>query len=161
MAENSNNSIQNQQELQQSLLYLEYLKEQITNLNEQSEVLELALKEHNMAKETLNNLNNLEKDNQILVPIGADSLVFAKVVDDSKVIINIGAGIAIEDKIGEASKKLTSRIKSIGENQKKIKETVDNLQEQAILLSSQIEEKYKTLKNASNVQPTPGQTNVS
>ena len=46
-------AISSQEELQQSLMYLEYLKEQITGLKEQLEVLELAIKEHNQAIETL------------------------------------------------------------------------------------------------------------
>ena len=107
MAQNEEANLSAQQELQQSLIYLEYIKEQITVLKEQSEVLELAQNEHNQAIETLKDFKNISKKNEVLIPIGADSLVFAKIEDPSKVIINVGAGIAIEEKIGDAIKKIT------------------------------------------------------
>jgi prefoldin alpha subunit len=155
------NVVASQQELQQSMMYLEYLKEQITTLKEQFEVLELAVNEHNQAIETLKDFNNLDKKNEILVPIGADSLVFAKISDSSKVIINVGAGIAIEEKLGKSIETLTSRIEKIDENRKKIKDTIENLSEQAIMLSSEIEEKYRTLQNSQDVQGNLGPQNVS
>jgi prefoldin alpha subunit len=130
--------IKNQQELQQSLIYLEYVKEQISTLNEQFEILELAIREHNQAIETLKDFDNLKKNNEILIPIGADSLVFAKVADPSKVILNIGAGVAVEEKIDNAVTKLTTRIEKIEGNKKKIQETIQSLQDQATMLSSTI-----------------------
>lgn len=138
-------NIANQQELQQSLMYLEYLKEQIVVLKEQFEILDLAIKEHYQAIETLNDFENLGKNNEILVPIGADSLVFAKVVDDSKVIMNIGSGLAMEEKLGSAIEKLNSRIERIEENKNKIQTTIENLQQQATMLTSSIEEKYSSI----------------
>lgn len=136
------NAISTQQELQQSLMYLEYIKEQIVALKEQSEILELAIKEHNQAIDTLKDFDNLDKNNEILIPIGADSLVYAKVMDDSKVILNIGSGIAKEEKIETAIEKLTSRIEKIEESKSKIENTMNTLQDQATMLTSSIEEKY-------------------
>jgi len=75
------NAISTQQELQQSLMYLEYLKEQIVALKEQSEILELAVKEHNQAIETLKDFENLDKNNEILIPIGGSHLVLCTIKD--------------------------------------------------------------------------------
>jgi len=161
MTEDANSVGVSQQELQQSLVYLEYLKEQIGTLNEQFEVLELAVHEHNSAIETLKDFKNIKKDNEVLIPIGADSLVFAEVSDTSKVIINVGAGIAIEEKLGNGIKTLSSRIEQIDENKTKIKVTIDNLQQQAITLSTEIEEKYKTLQGTQNLDGSLGPENVS
>ena len=131
-----------QQELQQSVMYLEFLKEQISALKDQFEILDLAIKEHNQAIATLKDFGDLDKNNEVLVPIGADSLVYAKVTDQSNVILNIGAGLAIEDNIDEAISKLTNRIEKIEENKNKIMNAIDNLQQQATMLTSSIEEKY-------------------
>ena len=147
MAEESNSVEISQQELQQSLVYLEYLKEQITILKEQFEVLELAVQEHNSAIDTLKDFKSIKSDNEILIPIGGDSLVFAKVADTSKVLINIGAGITLEEDLGNAIETLSSRIDQIDENRNKIKGTIDNLQQQAIMLSSEIENKYRMLQD--------------
>jgi prefoldin alpha subunit len=140
--------ITNQQELQQSILYLEFIKEQLTTLNEQLEILELAIKEHNQAIDTLNDFKNLNKNDEILIPIGADSLVFAKIADPSKVILNIGVGLAKEEKLKDAVGKLTTRIEKIEGNKNKIRETIQGLTDQATTLSTTIEEKYKEFQES-------------
>ena len=148
MAEEDQIKITNQQELQQSILYLEFIKEQLTTLNEQMEILELAIKEHNQAIETLNDFKNINKDDEILLPIGADSLVFAKIADPSKVILNIGAGLAKEEKLKDAIEKLSSRIEKIEGNKTKIRETIQGLTDQATMLSNTIEAKYKEFQES-------------
>ena len=70
------------------------------------------------------------------------------VPDRSKAILNIGAGVAVEDTLKNAIKKLTERADKIDENKNKIATTLNNLQDQAIKLSSQIEEKYQALQEA-------------
>lgn len=161
MTEDTNSKLSTQQEIQQSLYYLEYLKEQISNLTEQFEVLELAVREHNQAVETLKDLKNIKKNDETLVPIGADSLIFTKIADSSKVIINVGAGIAIEEKLDSAIEKLLSRIDKIDENKNKIKTTIVSLQEQEMMLSSAIEEKYQSLQGAVDQESNMGPQNVS
>jgi prefoldin alpha subunit len=135
-----------QQELQQSLMYLEYLKEQITSLSDQLEILELAVKEHDQAIDTLKDFENLDKKNEVLIPIGADSLVYAKVTENSKVILNIGSGLSKEVKIDNAIETLSSRITKIDENKTKIKDTIQNLQDQATMLSADVEAKYQQIQ---------------
>jgi prefoldin alpha subunit len=135
-----------QQELQQSLMYLEYLKEQIVSLSDQLEILELAVKEHDQAIDTLKDFENLDKKNEVLIPIGADSLVYAKVTENSKVILNIGSGLSKEVKIDNAIETLSSRITKIDENKTKIKDTIQNLQDQATMLSADVEAKYQQIQ---------------
>jgi prefoldin alpha subunit len=154
-------AISSQEELQQSLMYLEYMKEQITGLTEQLEVLELAIKEHNQAIETLKDFENLDNKSEILVPIGADSLVFAKVADASKVILNIGSGLAKEEKLDTAVKTLESRIDKIEESKGKIQETMTNLTQQATMLNSAIEEKYKEIQSSKDAENILRPPNVS
>ena len=150
-----------QEELQQTLMYLETVKEQISTLKEQFEILDLAVREHNQAIDTLKSFKNIKKDNEVLIPIGADSMVFAKLSDASKVIINIGAGIAIEDKLDAAVKKLNTRIDKINENKEKINKTISSLQQQALALSQSIEERYQSLQPNLGNDKNLGQPNVS
>ena len=153
------NEISPDQEIQQSLMYLEELKAQISTLREQLEILDLAVKEHTQAIDTLKDFDNLKKDSEILIPIGADTLIFGKIIDRSKAILNVGAGIAIEDTVKNAIKKLTERADRIDANKNKILTTLNNLQDQAVKLSSQIEEKYQALQEA-QMQSQSGNGNL-
>jgi prefoldin alpha subunit len=156
-------SLQPEQELQQSLMYLEQMKEQIITLREQLEILELAIKEHSQAIETLKDFKAIENDNEILIPIGADTLIFGKVLDKSKVIINVGAGIAMEENIKNALEKLTERMEKIETNKDKILTSITNLQDQAVRLNASIEERYRALQGdqAQNQNGNLGPPNVS
>jgi prefoldin alpha subunit len=147
MVTNEAPNMKPEQELQQSLIYLEQLKDQIALLNEQLEILELAIKEHNQAIETLKDFSNLKKDHEMLIPIGADSMVFGKILDPSKVIINIGAGVAMEENIDKAIKLLSERIEKIDSNKNKIATTLNGLQEQMLQLNSAIEERYRDMQS--------------
>jgi prefoldin alpha subunit len=149
------------QEIQQSLMYLEYIKEQIVKLNEQIEILDLAILEHSQAIETLKDFENLNKDKEILLPIGADSLVFAKVQDASKVILNIGSGLSKEENIDGAIEKLNERIEKIEENKTKIHDTMVELQQQANMLNSTIEQKYQELQQGQGTDDVLRPPNVS
>jgi prefoldin alpha subunit len=87
--------------------------------------------------------------------------MFAKVADPSKVILNIGAGLAKEEKISDAVDKLTSRIDNIENNKKKIQDTIENLQDQAAKLSASIEERYKEYSEDLAPEGNSGSPNVS
>ena len=76
-------------------------------------------------------------------------------------ILNIGAGLALEEEIDDAIDKLSSRIEKIEENKNKIQETIMNLQDQATMLSSTIEAKYKEFQEAQDTKGNLGQMNVS
>ena len=87
-------------------------------------------------------------ENEILIPIGADTLVKGKILDNSKVIINIGAGISLEEPTKTGIEKLTSRIEKIETNRNRIAETINNLQDQAIRLSQSVEQRYQEIQQA-------------
>ena len=161
MSKNNLPNLTQEQELQQSVMYLEQLKEQIATLKEQFEILDLAIREHQMAVETLKDFNTIDKNNELLIPIGADAMVFGKIIDKSKVIINIGAGIAMEETVQNAIDKLASRIENIEKNRNKIDTTINNLQDQAIQLSSAIEEKYKEYQENQALENNLRPPNVS
>jgi prefoldin alpha subunit len=161
MPSDEESQVMSNQELQQSLVYLEQLKEQILTMREQLEILELAIKEHNQAIETLKDFEKLENENEILIPIGADTLVKGKILDNSKVIINIGAGISLEETTKAGIEKLTTRIEKIETNRNRIAETINNLQDQAVKLSQSVEQRYQEIQQTQGDDLNLGPPNVS
>lgn len=65
-------------------------------------IVNATLAELKSSSETLKGIKGKEKDAQIFVPIGGGSFVKAKVDDIEKVIVGIGAGVALEKKIADA-----------------------------------------------------------
>ena len=82
---------------------------------------DLINKEHNLvnilreaasAIESIKSLNK-ESDSETLVPIGMGTYVPTKISSNNKIILNIGAGVAVEKDFDSAINYLEARIKEI------------------------------------------------
>ncbi len=131
---------------QQSLAYLESIKSQLEALGQQQEILKMAELEHTQASETLTKYQDLEEGKELLVPIGADSMVFASVADKSKVIISIGAKYAVEQSIEDSIITLGKRIDRLSENRMKIDKSTEGLRQQAEILTMELQGMYQKLQ---------------
>ena len=56
-----------------------------------------------------------EKENtELLVPIGGNSYVKAKITDTNKVIVGLGAGVSVEKSLADAKSTLKERLDELG-----------------------------------------------
>ncbi len=82
-------------------------------LQKNLEMVEASLGELEMVVKSLEEIKDQGKDNEILVPLGADSYVSSKIIDTQKIILGIGAGVAVKKPIEDAKKDLETRIKEL------------------------------------------------
>ncbi len=73
-------------------------------------LVETALTELRMASMTLQGLREEGKDAQLLVPVGGESYVMARVENAETIIFGIGAGVATQKPIEAAQKELENRV---------------------------------------------------
>jgi prefoldin alpha subunit len=135
----------NEEEIQKSLVDLESYRVQLEGLGRQDELLRASLEEHMRARETMMNYKG-GKEKEILVPIGANSFLFAKIVDPSKAIVGIGTNLTVEEPIDRAIEKLDKRIGMIEDADRKIMERITGINEKATVLSQQVQRGYEELK---------------
>ena len=69
-----------------------------------------ALTELRVASMTLEGLGKEKKDAQLFVPIGGGSFIKAKLASSDKVVVGIGADVAVERTMKEAKENLENRI---------------------------------------------------
>lgn len=139
-----------EEEVQKSLADLELYRAQLEGLGRQDELLRASLEEHMRARLTMMNYKE-GKEKEILVPIGANSFLFAKIVDPSKAIVGIGANLTIEEPIDRAIEKLDKRIEMIENTDRKIMERIAEINEKATILSQQIQKDYEELKKKGQI----------
>ncbi len=82
-------------------------------LQRRLEFLQAALSDLRIAENSLRELKGKEEGSPILVPIGGNTFIGAKLGNLSKVIVGIGADISVEMSIDEAVEDITSRISEI------------------------------------------------
>lgn len=58
----------------------------------------------------LGELKGTDKDSEMLVPIGADSFVKAKITDPENIIISIGASVSVKKSVEDAKGDIQNRI---------------------------------------------------
>lgn len=137
------------QKFQQSLMYLETLKSQLETLTQQQEYMSMAEMEHTQARDTVKKFQELKQGDELLVPVGAESMIFSTVTDKPKVIINIGAKYAIEQNFEDAVITLGKRIDRIRENRQKLDQSAADLRQQAEVLTLEVQEMYRKLTQQS------------
>ena len=82
------------------------LQQQIANL-------QATLVEIDTGVETLRNLKNVKEE--VLLPIGAGVYLKAKIIDNEKILLSIGADVIAEKNVEEATEFLASKSKKIDE----------------------------------------------
>ncbi len=119
-------------EFEQSQALLEVLKGQIALLtNSMSEVSTTA--------ETIKNLRKLESGAEILVPIGSDSFVRAKLPSLDKIMTGVGAGVVVERDPEETIKFLETRTAEISKTIQELRARLESLGERIESLRPEIE----------------------
>jgi prefoldin alpha subunit len=123
------------EEITRNLTLLEYYKQQLESIDIQLQYLQSTLADYQRAKLTVEQLNKLDENSEILIPIGAGTFVNGSLKNAANVLIGVGAGIIIEKPIGETVTKLEERIKRLQENLEKMASLGKKLQSDAEDLS--------------------------
>ena len=145
---NDESQVSKQEELQEYLMKLDIIKAQLEGLTQQSEIFELTSNELIRAKETLTKLKNADGNNDILIPIGGDTFLFAAIDDVKKILIGIGANTVIEQSTDEAIDKLDKRLADLNQTSQSIIQSIQILQQQANDINMKVQGLYRELQGA-------------
>jgi prefoldin alpha subunit len=124
-----------EEEITRNLTLIEYYKQQLESIDIQLQYLQSTLADYQRAKITVGQLNTVDDNSELLIPVGAGTFVNGSLKNTSNVLIGIGAGIVIEKTVDEAVIKLEERIKRIQENLEKMVSLGQKIQSDAEELS--------------------------
>ena len=124
-----------EEEITRNLTLIEYYKQQLESIDIQLQYLQSTLADYQRAKITVGQLNAVDDNSELLIPVGAGTFVNGSLKNTSNVLIGVGAGIVIEKTVDEAVIKLEERIKRIQENLEKMVSLGQKIQSDAEELS--------------------------
>lgn len=136
----------NEQELRQAMSTLELFRAQLESIAENQQLIQISLEELGRARETLNQFQNAKEGDELLVPIGGNSFVFAKVATNAKAIVGIGTGISVEKSMDEAVKTMDDRSKELLDTMNKLNDRRLAIEEQANVLSQAVQQEVQALQ---------------
>jgi len=86
-----------------------------------------ALTELRVANMTLEGLEKEEKEMPLVVPIGGDSYIEATLRSTDKIIVGVGAGVAIEKTVKEAKENIGNRISDLEKTRMSLQQQFDQV----------------------------------
>ena len=119
-----------EQEAQQLMYQIQMLENYFANFTQRENTLINVLKDTASAIDSIKGITE-KKESETLVPVGTGIFVKTKISSDDKIVLNVGAGVAIEKDRDSAINFLESRIKEI---EVALNETAAQKQEVALKL---------------------------
>jgi prefoldin alpha subunit len=136
-----------EQQVRESYMMLESAKAQLEGLAKQQELIQLAVEEHVRARETIKEIAKGAADDEVLVPLGADSYIHAKISDNKDAIVGVGAGISIRRSPEEAEKILDTKIDDLSRAFKSITDKAAKTEAMVQELSEKVQAQYDLLQS--------------
>ncbi len=131
-----------EQSFRENYAMLETAKAQLEALLKQQDLIQLAVEEHVRARETVKSLAKGSPGDEVLVPIGADSYLHARISDNRDAIVGIGSQVSVMKSTEDAEKILDLRIDDLSRAFKSVSERAQQT-EQAI---SELTEKLQAMQ---------------
>jgi prefoldin alpha subunit len=129
------------QELQNMFAEADAYQKQLDSLKNEARMLEATMEETRATISALDALKENKPGASILMPIGSGCVIRAKLEDTDNVIVGVGAGISIENKLADAKKYLEERVEQINKAMEKLQKSAYAINQKLL----EIEEESKEL----------------
>ncbi len=129
--------------------YLTQFTQQVEAYSRQLEMLQGRRVETATAAETLKTLAG-EEEPTVLLQIGGGASLRVKILDADSVLLNIGSDVVVERTNSESTNYLNNRVKELEALEKKVAESIEQVQKQAKEVASRMEAAYMQAQSQMN-----------
>lgn len=133
--------------LRENMMRLETAKAQLEGLSKQQELIQLAIEEHVKARETVKSLAKSASGDELMIPVGADSYIYAKATDRKEVVIGVGSDVSIQRNAEEAEKILDARVEELAQAFQKVAEMAAQTEGAIQELSEKVQKQYEQVQS--------------
>ena len=106
-------SSKSEEELRRLSVEMRYLEQTADTLQQRIGMVNAAITDLTYASMTLEGIETEKENTEMLVPIGGNSYVKAKIADTTKIIVGIGAGVSVEKTLADAKATLKERLEEL------------------------------------------------
>jgi prefoldin alpha subunit len=128
------------------------LEGSVAALQSRLDIVRAAINEVTLAHTTLEGFKKLEDGDSTLVPVGAGSYVRMKIADSKKLVIGIGAGVAMEKDVDGSVEELKGRLQELDKArtavQQQLGQTMTRYQQDRDALEELLRRRNSTAKAA-------------
>ena len=136
-----------EQKLREDYTMLENAKAQLEGLVRQQQLIQLTVDEHVRARETIKSLAKGTVGDEILIPLGADSYIHAKISENRDAVVGVGSGVSLRKTADEAEKILDSKIDDLSRAFKTVSERASQTEAMIQDLSEKVQARVDLLQS--------------
>jgi len=129
-------------QFREAMATLDYYKAQLEGMYKQVEMLKLSSSEHRTAVDTLKEYMEMSDGEEILVPIGGDSFIHAKIAQPKKAIVGLGSGVRVEEGSSKGLERLEKRLDRIRTSESQLQTRIQELEMYAAATQEKINRLY-------------------
>lgn len=130
-------------ELQRKYLEFQIVGQQVKKFREQLQQLDQQLVELDGAKDTLEELKEVRKGTPLFVPVSGGIFMRAESGETANVVLNVGAGVAVEKTLPEAQQLISDQMEQAGKVREQMMANLGKLLEKAKELQAELEKLVK------------------
>ena len=129
-----------QAEIQSMLLQLRQYQAQAEQTTQELLFVRQAIAEHDKAIETIAQLKKMKAGGELLVPIGANSLIYVTLSSADKIIVRVGGGVSTERDPDSSAAYLTEKKGELENTQREMTTVLQTLEQEAQGLQARLQE---------------------
>ena len=128
-----------EQQVQEELVRLDAYRSQLNAMVQQYQYLASSRTDHLRARESLEGLDRVGEDPELLIPVGGDAFLRGKPVKEAPVLLGIGAGVVVEMERPKVSEILAQRLVKIDQASQELEGQIRTLEERIQVLSRRLD----------------------
>ena len=128
------------QQVQEDLVRLDAYRSQLNAMVQQFQYLVNSRADHLRARETLEGLDRVKDDGELLIPVGGDAFLRGHPTPTAPVLLGIGSGIVVEMERPKVSEILAQRLTKIDQAAQELEGQIRTLEERIQHLSQRLDE---------------------
>lgn len=128
------------EKLQEKYVLYQLLNQNMESLKQQFELVEQQFIEVKSTMMSLEDLNKSGENNEIFLPLGSGCYGKGKVTDNKGVLVNVGAGVFVNQKMAAAKSFLDKRLKELENANNEVQAQMERVAKQMNELGVEIQE---------------------
>lgn len=129
-----------QAEMQSLVAKLRQYQAQAESTNQQLTLLRQTIEEHRRAIETIEQLKKMKEGDELLVSIGAGSLIYVTLSNTDKLIVSLGAGVSAERDPDASIEYLKGKIEELEKSQEEVTSVLQRIEQEAQKIQGRLQE---------------------
>lgn len=121
----------NKEEVQEKYVEFQIIDQQIKQVQKQLQTFDAQLSELESIKDALDELKNVKKGTEILVPVSSGIFIKSELKENDELIVNVGSSVTVKKSVEQTKAMIENQLTEVGKYRGQLMETLQMLANRA------------------------------